>query len=189
MTNRRQFLKRSAAAVAGAALTPYLLSSAQPVRAQAPSDRLRVGCVGVGGMGRGNAHDFSNLTDVVAICDVDAEFGIAQTLNNPHIGTIRDGQRQGRPDSYKDYRRILDRDDIDIVSIGTTDQWHVKIAVEALQAGKHVFCEKPLSLTIEECQLMRNAAKKFPNLKMSRTALHKSSAIITTVFIISTTSI
>ena len=166
MTTRRNFLKRSAAAVAGAALTPYLMSSAQPVRAQAASDRLRVGCVGLGGQGRGNAHDFSNLTDVVAICDLDSEFGLAQTLNNTNIGRIRDGQRQGTPDSYKDYRRVLERNDVDIVSIGTTDQWHVKIAVEALQAGKHVFCEKPLTLTIEECQLMRNAAKKFPNLKV-----------------------
>jgi len=167
-TNRRQFfgqfLKNSSAAVAGAALTPYLLSSAQPIRAQAPSDRLRVGCVGVGGMGRGNANDFSRLADVVAICDVDSEYGIAETLNHPNIGKIRDGKKEGNPDSYKDYRRILDRNDIDIVSIGTTDQWHVKIAIEALQAGKHVFCEKPYSLTVEEGELTRNAVKKYPNL-------------------------
>ena len=163
-TNRRQFLKGSSAAVAGATLTPYLLSSAQPVRAQAPSDRLRVGCVGVGSMGRGDAHDFSNLADVVAICDVDSEYGIAETLKNPTIGKIRDGKRQGAPDTCKDYRRILDRNDIDIVSIVTTDPWHVKICIEALQAGKHVFCQKPLTLTVEEGQLTRNAVKKYPKL-------------------------
>jgi FixJ family two-component response regulator len=50
---------------------------------------------------------------------------------------------------------VLDRDDIDVVSIVTTDHWHVKIAIEALQAGKHVFCQKPLSLTLEENQLCR----------------------------------
>ena len=163
-TSRRQFLKRSSAAVAGAALTPYLFSSAQPALAQAPSDRLRVGCVGVGSMGRGDASDFSNLADVVAVRDVDSEYGIAAALNNPRIGKIRDGKKEGVPDSCKDYRKILDRDDIDIVSVVTTDPWHVKIAIEALQAGKHVFCQKPLTLTIEEGQLIRNAIKKFPKL-------------------------
>ena len=56
---------------------------------------------------------------------------------------------------------MLDRPDIDAVSIGTPDHWHVKIAIEAMQAGKHVFCEKPLTLTLEENQLVRNACKKY----------------------------
>jgi len=162
-TNRRQFLERCSA-VAGAAAVPYLFSSAQPVRAQAPSDQLRVGCIGVGAMGRANAQDFSRFCDVAAIADVDSEYGIAETLRHPRIGTIRSGQKEGNPDSFQDYRRILDREDIDIVSIGTPDHWHVKIAIEALQTGKHVFCEKPLTLTVEEGELIRNAVKRYPNL-------------------------
>jgi len=162
-TTRRHFLKQSVAA-ASLGVVPYFLSSQQPAQAQAPSDRLRVGLVGVGGMGRGNGHDFSNLTDVVAIADVDSEFGLAQTLNHNNIGTIRNGQKVRTPDAYKDYRRILDRNDIDIVAISTPDQWHVKPAIEALQAGKHVFCEKPLTLTIEEGELVRRAVRRYPNL-------------------------
>ena len=161
-TNRRTFLKQSAAV---AALTPYFFSSAQPVRAEAPSDRLRVGCVGVGGMGRGDANEFSNLCDVVAVCDVDDRC-IGHALGDGNIGKKVDGQKVGQPDSYKDYRRVLERKDIDIISVVTTDPWHVKIAIEALQAGKHVFCQKPLTLTVEEGILMRNAAKKYSNLVM-----------------------
>ena len=71
---------------------------------------------------------------------------------------------KGTADAYEDYRKVLDRKDIDVVSIVTCDHWHVKIAVEALQAGKHVFCQKPLTLTLEENQLIRNACKKYPEL-------------------------
>ncbi len=71
-----------------------------------------------------------------------------------------EGIGKGKADAYEDYRRVLDRDDIDVVSIVTTDHWHVKIGIEALEAGKHVFCQKPLTLTLEENQLIRNACKK-----------------------------
>lgn len=160
-TNRRGFLKQTSALTAGAAITPYLVSSAQPVRAEEANDRLQIGFVGLGGMGRGDARDFSNLGDVVALCDVDSEYGLAQALNDEGIGKKVDGHKVGKPDAYKDYRKILDRKDIDIVGIATTDPWHVKVAIEALQAGKHVFCQKPLTLTVEEGQLIRNACKKY----------------------------
>ena len=68
---------------------------------------------------------------------------------------------KGKANAYDDYRKVLDRHDIDVVSIVTPDHWHAKIAIEALQAGKHVFCEKPLTLTLEENQLIRNACKKY----------------------------
>ncbi|MDR1957563.1 MAG: Gfo/Idh/MocA family oxidoreductase [Planctomycetaceae bacterium] len=160
-SNRREFLKKSSVAAAAVGLTPYLFSSVQPVMAQAASDRLQIGCIGVGSMGKGDASDFSNLGDVVAVCDVDSEYGIASALNNPNIGKKVDGKKVGQPDAYKDYRKVLDRKDIDIVSVVTTDPWHVKIAIEALQAGKHVFCQKPLTLTVEEGQLIRAAVKKY----------------------------
>ena len=75
-----------------------------------------------------------------------------------------DGIGKGRADAYEDYRRVLDRSDIDVVSIVTPDHWHVKIAIEALQAGKHVFCQKPLTLTLEENRLIRAACQKHPDL-------------------------
>lgn len=159
---RRFFLKSSAAAVA----VPYFISRAQLLHAEAPSDRLRMGCIGLGGMGRGDAQEFTQFCDVVALCDVDSQYGLANALNDPNIGRKVDGQKVGLPDAYKDYRKVLDRKDIDVVSIVTTDPWHVKIAIEAMQAGKHVFCQKPLTLTVEEGILMRNAAKKYGDLVM-----------------------
>src|SRR5262249_57757632 len=78
-----------------------------------------------------------------------------QAKNDPKVG-------QGKADLYGDYRKVLERNDIDVVSIVTPDHWHVKIAIEALQAGKHVFCQKPLTLTLEENQLIRNACKAYP---------------------------
>ena len=157
-TNRREFLKRSTVAAVAAGLTPYLFSGAQPAFAQAASDRLRMGCIGVGSMGRGDAHGFNGLVDIVALCDVDAkhlEYALGENYGK------RDGSGKSSPDTYKDYRKILDRDDIDVVSVVTPDHWHVKIAIEALQAGKHVFCQKPLTLTVEENQLIRAACKKY----------------------------
>src|SRR5439155_26461224 len=68
---------------------------------------------------------------------------------------------KGKADAYGDYRKVLDRKDIEVVSVVTPDHWHVKIAIEALEAGKHVFCQKPLTLTLEENQLIRNACKKY----------------------------
>lgn len=159
-TSRRNFLKQSALGVLGVGVTPYLVSSSQPVRAEAASDRLRMGCIGVGDMGRGDASGFNGLVDIVAVCDVDSlHMDMAQA--NKNIG--KKGA-DGNPlplDTYKDYRKILERKDIDVVSIVTVDHWHTKIAIEALQAGKHVFCQKPLTLTIEENQLIRNACKKY----------------------------
>ena len=105
-------------------------------------------------MGTGDAQGHAGFGDVVAVCDVDSRHA-ERAKNHDRIG-------KGKADMYADYRRVLDRDDIDIVSIVTPDHWHVKIAIEALEAGKHVFCQKPLSLTLEENQLVRAAAEKYP---------------------------
>jgi predicted dehydrogenase len=148
-TSRRQFLQ----AAAGAAFTPYFLSSVQPAAAQAASDRLRMGSIGLGGQGRHDTSRFANMVDVVALCDVDS-LRLDTAANDGNIGRLK-------PDKVKDYRKILERKDIDVVCIATVDHWHVKIAIEALQAGKHVFCEKPLTLTVEEGQLVRAACKKY----------------------------
>jgi predicted dehydrogenase len=159
-TSRRDFLKQSALGTAGIGLTPYLFSSTQPVMAQAPSDRLRMGCIGVGSMGKGDAQGFNGLVDIVALCDVDAKH-LEEAQNRPNIGKKDADGKKINPDGYKDYRKILERNDIDVVSVVTVDHWHVKIAIEALQAGKHVFCQKPLTLTVEENQLIRTACKKY----------------------------
>ena len=154
--SRRQFLGSSgvgAAAVAGG-FVPAFAWTSKTFANDAANDRPRIGCIGTGSMGTGDAHQHANFGDILAVCDVDDRHS-SRAREDGNIG-------KGKADAYRDYRKVLDRKDIDVVSIVTTDHWHVKIAIEALQAGKHVFCQKPLSLTLEENQLCRNAAEKFP---------------------------
>ena len=149
-TNRRRFLAAGAAAAALPALGP----SRRAIAAQSANDRPVIGCIGCGGMGHGDAIDHARFGDLAMFCDVFAPHA-ERTKQDPRAG-------KGQGETCDDYRKVLDRKDIDVVSIVTPDHWHVKIAIEALQAGKHVFCQKPLSLTLEENRLVRAAAEKFP---------------------------
>ncbi|MBO5438850.1 MAG: Gfo/Idh/MocA family oxidoreductase [Thermoguttaceae bacterium] len=155
--NRRNFLK-TAVSLGLASVMPSYTVHAQNGKPPV-SERIRTACVGLGPQGNGNAHGFNGISDIAALCDVDTIYGLQRALNGK-IGR-REGDKYFQPDTYKDYRRILERDDIDMVSIGTPDHWHTKIAVEAMQAGKHVFCEKPLTLTLEENELIRKACAKY----------------------------
>ena len=103
-------------------------------------------------MGTGDARGHANFGDIVAVCDVDTQ-RMEAAKNDEKIG-------KGKAEAHVDYRDILDRSDIDVVSVVTPDHWHVKICIEALEAGKHVFCQKPLTLTLEENQLIRRACEK-----------------------------
>ncbi len=151
-TSRRKFLRDSTIAAAGATAIPYFAWNETAFANDEANDRPRVGCIGVGGMGTGDARGHARYGDIVAVCDVDAR----------HANRAREQEDigKGKADVYKDYRQVLDRNDIDVVSIGTPDHWHVKIAIEALESGKHVFCQKPLTLTLEENQLIRDACTK-----------------------------
>jgi len=114
---------------------------------------LRIGSIGTGDRYKAIGVELAQFGRVVAVCDVDANHA-EFAKNHPQLG-------RGTADVYEDYRRILDRKDIDVVTIVTVDHWHVKIAIEALQAGKHVYCEKHLTFTLEENQLIRNACKRY----------------------------
>ena len=151
-STRRNFLKTSSALGAAAASVPYFSWTKPAFANRSKNDRPTIGCIGVGSMGKGDAHGHARFGDIIAVCDVDSRRSEAARTSEK-IG-------KGKADAYGDYRRVLERDDIDVVSIVTPDHWHVKIAVEALEAGKHVFCQKPLTLTLEENQLIRNACKK-----------------------------
>ncbi len=151
---RRDFLKTQSAA----ALSLAMFATSSPLQrgysAETPNERCKIGFIGCGGMGRGDARELAHFGDVVALADVD----------KTHSASFRNDEAiVKKPNEVletQDYRRILDRDDIEVVGIATPDHWHVKIAVEALLAGKHVFCQKPLTLTIEENQLVRAAVRK-----------------------------
>ncbi len=153
-TSRRGFLGSSAAVGAAAGWVPAFVGNQPAFASRSANDRLVIGCIGVGGKGIGDARELASLGDIAAVCDVDSK---RTDLILADAKICKPGTH-----AYGDYRKILDRPDIDVVSIVTTDHWHVKIAIEALQAGKHVFCQKPLSLTIEENKLARAAAEKFP---------------------------
>jgi predicted dehydrogenase len=144
MTTRRQFLKTAAAATAAA--SPYFFTGSnvlvQDAKAQEKNDRPLIGQIGCGGQGNGITGAARGYGDVVAVCDVDSQR--AEESKQKNGG--------GKAEVYEDYRKLLDRKDIDVVTIGTPDHWHSKIAIEAMQAGKDVYCEKPLTLTIEEGQ-------------------------------------
>jgi len=151
--SRRDFLKSTSALAAAGTTVPFFSWSEKAFANQDANDRPNIGCIGVGSMGTGDARQHANFGNIVAVCDVDSRHA-DRAKNDDKIG-------KGKADAYKNYRDVLDRDDIDVVSVVTPDHWHVKIAIEALQAGKHVFCQKPLTLTLEENQLIRNACKKY----------------------------
>jgi predicted dehydrogenase len=140
--NRRTFFKTSAATTAAA---PFVGN------VQGANDRLTVAQIGCGGRGR---YEVSICTrhpkfEVAAVCDVFQPL-VDKTKSEFNI-----------KDGYSDFRRVLERNDIDAVFVSTPDHWHPLIAVEACKAGKDVYCEKPISVTIEEGQKMVAAARKY----------------------------
>ncbi len=142
--SRRDFLKLTTAAAAGATM-PYWFTSTARSNYVAANERPVLGCIGTGDRWRSVGPQAMKFSDCAAVCDVDA--------NHAGAGKERVQKEQGSErnvDVHEDYRKVLDRDDIDVVTIVTPDHWHSKIAIEAMQAGKDVYCEKPLTLTIEE---------------------------------------
>ncbi|MGH9395752.1 MAG: Gfo/Idh/MocA family protein [Terriglobia bacterium] len=147
--NRRDFIKRATAGAVGAGA---VLSSV-PRNVIGANDRVVVAGVGTGRQGTYDLQDFSHQPEVeiAAVCDV-YEPNLQQSLR--HIG-------HNVPQTYKDYRQVLDRKDIDVVVVGTPDHWHPLVMVDACKAGKDVYVEKPLSHTVDEGKLMVEAARKY----------------------------
>lgn len=146
---RRDFLKTSTAALATASL-PYWFTSATPAEAayRSANERPVVGCIGTGSRWGGVGPQAMRFGDVAAVCDVDTAH--AKRGQDRVKRTQKKDGKEPTVDVYGDYRKILDRKDIDVVTIVTPDHWHTKIAIEAMKAGKDIYCEKPLTLTIEE---------------------------------------
>ncbi|MCA9233717.1 MAG: Gfo/Idh/MocA family oxidoreductase, partial [Planctomycetales bacterium] len=113
------------------------------------NDRPRLGCIGVGGQGKHIGERALEYGDVVAVCDVQRQHA-EQALDRFHV----------KAGIYEDYKELLERGEIDAVLIATPDHWHTAPAIAALKAGKHVYCEKPLTLTVEEGKLLVDAVKQ-----------------------------
>ena len=148
-TSRRQFLQT--AAFAGAA--GILLPSARAFGYQSPNERPVFATIGLRNQGWEITQKSFGFADFAALADVDSR------VLGENVEKVE--KRQGKkPDAFKDYRKILERKDVDAVMIATPDHWHTKIAVEAMKAGKDVYCEKPLTLTIDEGKLIEKVVKE-----------------------------
>ena len=142
---RRDFLKKAAAAAVGFTIVPRFVLGGQGYIA--PSDELTKAVIGVGGMGLGHiAYEGARL---LAVCDVDANH-------------LAQGMEAGGPGvkGYRDFREVLARPDIDIVHVATPPHWHALISVAAAEAGKDVWCEKPLTRTIGEGRKLVQAVQR-----------------------------
>jgi predicted dehydrogenase len=152
--HRRQFLGTSAAVAAGLAASQVLGEEKKKVSA---NEKVRVALIGCGGMGRYNLSDFIRIPDfeVVGLCDVDPGH-IAEGMN-----VLKKGNRPtDKVKTEKDFRKVIDRKDLDAVIIGTPDHWHSYILIAACANNKDVYCEKPLSHNIVEGRAMVTAARK-----------------------------
>lgn len=149
LVTRRELL-RSSLTWAGAAVVVH---SGRASGFRASNDRPKVGAIGTGSRWCikatgidgpwGSAPEFKNYGDYVAVCDVDSR------RRESAAEMVKDWTGQ-KPTIHLDYRAILDNNEIEVVHISTPDHWHAKIAIEAMQAGKDVYCEKPMTLTIAE---------------------------------------
>jgi hypothetical protein len=154
--NRRGFLRAAGVAVARA---PPLLaqSAASRSRIVGANDRIRVALIGCGGIGSNDLKNFLSIknTECVALCDVDAERS-AKALKS-----IVEPLAQSPGLITKDFRRVVELRDLDAVMVATPDHWHALCTVAACQAGKDVYVEKPLSLSIAEGRAMVESARKY----------------------------
>jgi predicted dehydrogenase len=159
--DRRHFLMSSAAAL-GAASSVF----------GSPNDTVRIACIGIGGRGRDHIGGYSKLENVqiAAICDVDDSHianGLKQLerLNKP------------KPDTFKDIRKLLERKDIDAISIATPNHWHTLMTIWGCQAGKDVYVEKPCSHNIFEAKQIVAAARKYNRMVQQGSQIRSSKAV------------
>lgn len=141
--DRRGFLRTSAQAALALAASPVVFATPARGWMRQGSDRLRVGCIGTGSRWDGVGPNAMEFGDCIAVCDVDGRHRAKAQRKVLEL-------QQREVEAYEDYRPLLDRSDIDVVTIVTPDHWHTKIAIDAMRAGKDVYCEKPLTLTIDE---------------------------------------
>ena len=145
ISTRREFLRSTAALTAAGVVTPYWFTgeNVRADQAKLKNDRLQVGAIGVGEQGLFVTQWAAKFGDVVAVCDVDLR---QAAKTKAALG--------GKAEIYQDYRKLLDRKDIDLVINATPDHWHTAINVAACKSGRDVYAEKPLTLTIDEGKLL-----------------------------------
>jgi predicted dehydrogenase len=160
MSNRRSFLQQSTTLVGGSILVSAAGNKAFAILKNkiAPGDQLNFGAIGVNGMGWADVAAALKIPGVnlVAICDVDQNVIAKRQADMAKLNVDATKVK-----TYTDYRKLLDQKDIDFVIIGTPDHWHALIMIHACQAGKDVYCEKPVGNSIGECHAMIAAQQKY----------------------------
>ena len=154
LQNRRSFLKTSAAVSAGALGSSLFVSSSASATTRSPLEKLNIACIGTANRA---AEDVNGVMgeNIVAIVDVDSNY-LARAE------AMLTEKNKLTPRTYADYREMLEAegDKIDAVVIGTTDHHHAPASIRAIRAGKHVYCEKPLTHTVQEARIIAEAAAK-----------------------------
>jgi len=153
-SSRRDFIKTASVLAAGSVLPVDVLAEASR-RKVGPNDKIQVGLIGARSQGYSNLASFLKNPEVecVGLCDIDKSFLASRTADIVKLGFAE-------PKLYSDYRKMLENKDIDIVIIGTPDHWHCLQFVDAQEAGKHIYVEKPLGNSIAEINIMNKAAQK-----------------------------
>ena len=156
-TTRRTFIRNSMAATAGIGWTSSFPGALQAAgKMAAPSDQINIALIGCRSMGFGDLKNHLNIPGVkcIGLCDID------QNVLNEKAGEIQKDYNQ-KPKLYADYRKLLENKDLHAVVIGTPDHWHCLPMVNACEAGLDVYVEKPMANSIEECNLMVKAEKRY----------------------------
>ncbi len=171
MPTRRQFLRSTAAAACGTVAFPTLIPSRALGLAgtTAPSNRVTMGFIGCGGRMNGVLGGFKGLPDVqpLAVCDV----------WKPNLDRVVKNAGVQPTDAVVDFRELVARDDIDAVAIASPDHWHVPQSIAAIEAGKDVYCEKPLSNTVTEGRKLVDAVQRYGAVFQHGTQLHSYSGV------------
>lgn len=150
--NRRSFLRNASIGLgAGLALPNLFLNKTRAATGQNPSERVRIGVIGAGSQGRANLRVV--VKNIVAVCDVDS-------TRAAETAAFVEKSTKSRPAVYGDYRKLLEDKSIDAVIVATPDHWHTLPSIDACLAGKDVYCEKPLTLFIEEGKTLVKIARQ-----------------------------
>jgi predicted dehydrogenase len=156
---RRRFLKNATGIAAGAIAFPYIVSSSALGNAGsvAASNRIVMGCIGMGGMGTGDMRGFLSKKEiqVVAVCDVD------KNQRDKAKKNVDEKYKNNDCKTYLDFREVIAREDIDSLSLAMPDHWHSIPAVMGARAGKDIHAQKPLARTIAEGRAICDAVKRY----------------------------
>lgn len=159
---RRQFLKATAGVASAVVGFPYIVSASALGKEGEPaaSERITVGCVGVGPQGTYDMQNFLAQKDARVVAVSDVKNNVLKATQELVNGHYQNTDCKG----YKDFRELVGRDDIDVVLVATCDHWHVPVALVAVKAGKDVYVEKPLGVSVEQDQALRAAVNRYGRL-------------------------